>query len=86
MEILFSSIFSKLIIFITIHFLIKAFVVAYKRRDISFRSFIVCAATSVTIGIYLASNLLLLSKNIPQLWKEHKKSSPLAASKLELSD
>lgn len=57
MEVLLTSIFSAIIIFITIFSLMKAFIIAYKRNEISLRRFIVYSMSSIVIGIIVASLL-----------------------------
>ncbi|TKC19976.1 hypothetical protein FA727_10710 [Robertmurraya kyonggiensis] len=57
MEVLLTSIFSAIIIFITIFSLMKAFIIAYKRNEISLRRFIVYSTSSIVIGIIVASLL-----------------------------
>ncbi|RTR35339.1 hypothetical protein EKG37_05530 [Robertmurraya yapensis] len=57
MEVLLTSLFSAIIIFITIFSLMKAFIIAYKRNEISLRRFIVFSTFSMVIGIIVASLL-----------------------------
>ena len=57
MEVLLTSVFSAIIIFITVFFMIKVFIIAYKRKEISLQKFIVFSTTSIVIGVTIASVL-----------------------------
>lgn len=57
MEVILASIFSAIIIFITVFSLNKVFLTAYKRREISFPKFVVFAASSIVIGLLVAFTL-----------------------------
>ncbi|WP_078378703.1 hypothetical protein [Sutcliffiella halmapala] len=57
MEVILVSIFSAIIIFITVFFMMKAFIIAYKRNELSLRKFIVLSNSSIVIGILVASVL-----------------------------
>lgn len=57
MEVIVISIFSAIIIFITIFFMMKAFNIAYKRNEISLRKFIIFSTFSILIGVMVASIL-----------------------------
>nr|WP_251027595.1 hypothetical protein [Bacillus sp. ISL-41] len=59
MEVIIASIFSAIIIFITVFSLNKVFFTAYKRREISFSKFVVFAASSIVIGLLVAITLPL---------------------------
>ncbi|PTY76136.1 hypothetical protein B5V89_18795 [Heyndrickxia sporothermodurans] len=54
MEVIIASIFSSIIIFITVFYMIKAFIFAYKRDEIPLRKFIVFSISSTIIGILIA--------------------------------
>ncbi|WP_341320423.1 hypothetical protein NSQ62_12280 [Solibacillus sp. FSL H8-0523] len=57
MEVLLTSVFSAIIIIITVYFMIKVFIIAYKRKEISLQKFIVFSTTSIVIGVTIASVL-----------------------------
>ncbi|WP_042457221.1 hypothetical protein [Neobacillus dielmonensis] len=57
MEVILTSVFSAIIIFITIFFMIKVFLIGYKRNEISFRKFIIFSTSSIVIGVIVASVL-----------------------------
>ena len=57
MEVILTSVFSAIIIFITVFSMIKAFMIAYKRNEISLRKFIVFSTSSIVIGVIVASIL-----------------------------
>ena len=57
MEIILLSVFSALIILITIYFLIKLFIAAYMRKEISFRKFLLFSTSSILIGLIVVSVL-----------------------------
>lgn len=54
MEVILTSVFSAIILFITVFSMIKVFVIAYKRNEISLRKFIVFSTTSIVIGSIIA--------------------------------
>lgn len=54
MEVFLTSVFSAIILFITVFSMIKVFVIAYKRNEISLRKFIVFSTTSIVIGSIIA--------------------------------
>ena len=57
MEVILTSVFSAIIIFTTVFFMMKAFMIAYKRNEISLRKFIVFSTSSIVIGVIVASVL-----------------------------
>lgn len=57
MEVILASIFSAIIIIITVYSMIKVFIIAYQRSEISLRKLIFFATSSVIIGIIIASVL-----------------------------
>jgi heme/copper-type cytochrome/quinol oxidase subunit 2 len=57
MEVILISIFSAIIIFITVYFMIKVFIIAYKRNEITLRKLRVSVTTSIVIGLIIASSL-----------------------------
>ncbi|MGM7636679.1 hypothetical protein [Bacillus sp. Hm123] len=57
MEVILTSVFSAIIIFITVFFMMKAFLIAYKRNEISLRKLITFSTSSIVIGILVASAL-----------------------------
>ena len=57
MEVILMSIYSAIIIFITVYSMIKVFNIAYKREDISLRKFRVLVTSSIVIGLFVASIL-----------------------------
>ena len=57
MEVILTSVFSAIIIFITVFFMMKAFIIAYKRNEISLRKFIFLSTSSIVIGVIVASVL-----------------------------
>lgn len=54
MEVILTSVFSAIILFITVFSMIKVFMIAYKRNEISLREFIVFSTTSIVIGSIIA--------------------------------
>lgn len=54
MEVILTSVFSAIILFITVFSMIKVFMIAYKRNEISLRKFIVFSTTSIVIGSIIA--------------------------------
>ncbi|MEY2196691.1 hypothetical protein AB7942_28845 [Neobacillus sp. BF23-41] len=57
MEVILASVFSAIIIFITIFFMMKVFIIAFKRNDISLRKCIIFSTFSIVIGLLVASVL-----------------------------
>jgi ABC-type uncharacterized transport system YnjBCD permease subunit len=57
MEVLLTGVFSAIIIFITVFFLIKILFIAYKRNEISRRKLIVYSISCIVIGVTVASLL-----------------------------
>lgn len=54
MPVIMASIFSALIILMTVSFMIKVLHIAYKRKEISFRQLILCVGSSVAVGSIVA--------------------------------
>lgn len=54
MEVFLTSVFSAIILFIAVFSMIKVFMIAYKRNEISLRKFIVFSTTSIVIGSIIA--------------------------------
>ncbi|MDN3020079.1 hypothetical protein PH210_28460 [Paenibacillus sp. BSR1-1] len=57
MEVILASVFSAIIIFITVFFMMKVFIIAFKRNDISLRKCIIFSTSSIVIGLLVASVL-----------------------------
>ncbi|MGE7186834.1 hypothetical protein ACQKKK_23585 [Peribacillus sp. NPDC006672] len=57
MEVILASVFSAIIIFITVYSMIKVLIIGYKRNEISLRKFIIFATSSIVIGLIVASVL-----------------------------
>jgi hypothetical protein len=57
MEVILTSVFSAIIIFITVFSMMKVFSIAYKRNEISLRKYIVFSTSSIVIGVTVASVL-----------------------------
>lgn len=57
MPVILTSLFSAMIIFITVLFMIKVLSIAYKREEISVLKFRVLAASYIVIGVLVASVL-----------------------------
>lgn len=57
MPVFLTSLFSAMIIFITVLFMIKVLSIAYKREEISVLKFRVLAASYIVIGVLVASVL-----------------------------
>jgi hypothetical protein len=57
MEVILASVFSAIIIFITVFYMMKVFIIAYKRNEISLPKFIVYSTSSIVIGVLVASVL-----------------------------
>lgn len=60
MEVIISSVFSTVIVFITVFYMIKVFHIAYKRNEISLRKYILFSTSSIVIGVLVASILPFL--------------------------
>ena len=57
MEIIITSLFSAIIIYITVYSMIKVLSIAYKRGEISLRKFRLYVTASIVIGLVIASIL-----------------------------
>lgn len=57
MEVILISIYSAIIIFITVFSMIKVLNITYKRKEITLRKLKVLVTTSIVIGILIASTL-----------------------------
>jgi FtsH-binding integral membrane protein len=57
MEVILTSVFSAIIILITVFFMMKVFIITYKRKEISLRKFIMLSVSSIVIGVIVASVL-----------------------------
>ncbi|WP_087973486.1 hypothetical protein [Oceanobacillus rekensis] len=57
MEVIIISIFSAIIIFITVYSIIKVLNIAYKRKEITLRKLRVLVTTYIVIGLLIASFL-----------------------------
>ena len=57
MEVILTNILSAIIIFICVFAMMKVFMIAYKRNEISLRKFIVFSTSSIVIGVIVASVL-----------------------------
>jgi uncharacterized membrane protein SirB2 len=57
MEVILASVFSAIIIFITVYSMMKVFIISYKRNEISHRKFIIFTTSSIVIGLIVASVL-----------------------------
>ena len=57
MEVILTSVFSAIIIFICVFTMMKVFMIAYKRNEISLWKFIVFSTSSIVIGVIVASVL-----------------------------
>ncbi|MDF2855771.1 MAG: hypothetical protein K0Q87_1622 [Neobacillus sp.] len=57
MEVTLISFFSAIIIFMTVYSIIKVLIIAYKRKEITLRKFIVLVASSILVGLFVASVL-----------------------------
>jgi len=55
MVVILGSVFSAMIIFMTVFYLIQAFTIAYKRNELSLRKLIVFSTSSIVIGLFFAS-------------------------------
>ncbi|WP_342429703.1 hypothetical protein [Neobacillus sp. FSL H8-0543] len=57
MEVILISLFSAIIIFMTVYSIIKVIIIAYKRKEITLRRFEVLVTLSILIGLFVASIL-----------------------------
>jgi hypothetical protein len=57
MELIVASVFSAIIILITVYGMIKIFSIAYKRKEISLRKFTIFTSSAIVIGLMVASVL-----------------------------
>ncbi len=57
MLVILMSIFSAIIIYITVFSIIKVLIIAYKREEITFRKFVGLVISSIVIGLFTASIL-----------------------------
>ncbi|PFP25973.1 hypothetical protein COJ96_19695 [Bacillus sp. AFS073361] len=57
MEVILASVFSAIIIFITVFFMMKVYIIAFKRNDISLRKCIIFSTSSIVIGLLVAGVL-----------------------------
>lgn len=57
MEVILASVFSAIIIFITVFFMMKVYIIAFKRNDISLRKCITFSTSSIVIGLLVAGVL-----------------------------
>jgi cadmium resistance protein CadD (predicted permease) len=57
MPVIITSIFSALIILMTVAFMIKVLHIAYKRKEISFRQLLLYVGSSVAVGSIVAISL-----------------------------
>ncbi|MBV7507368.1 hypothetical protein KW850_19190 [Bacillus sp. sid0103] len=57
MEVILASVFSAIILFITVFFMMKVFNIAFKRNEISLRKCIIFSTSSIVIGLLVASVL-----------------------------
>jgi hypothetical protein len=57
MPVIITSIFSALIILMTVSFMFKVLHIAYKRKEISFRQLILYVGSSVAVGAIVAISL-----------------------------
>ncbi|MFK3938019.1 hypothetical protein ACI2JA_11005 [Alkalihalobacillus sp. NPDC078783] len=54
MEAILATIYSTIILIMTVYFIVKMLNIAYKRNEITIRKFILIATASITIGITLS--------------------------------
>ena len=64
MELILISIFSAIIIFITVYSMIKALNIAYKREEISLRKCRLLVTSSIIIGLLVSSILPFVYQKI----------------------
>ncbi|MCO0598563.1 hypothetical protein ACFRH9_13105 [Peribacillus butanolivorans] len=57
MEVILASVFSAIIIVITVYSMLKVCLIAYKRNEISLQKFIIFTTSSIVIGLIVASVL-----------------------------
>lgn len=54
MEVILAIVFSAIIIFFTVFYMVKVFIIAFKRKEISLRKLIIFSTSSIVIGLLLA--------------------------------
>ncbi|WP_041964194.1 hypothetical protein [Mesobacillus selenatarsenatis] len=54
MEVILASVFSAIIIFITVFSMVKVLIIAFNRKEISFRKLIIFSTSSIVIGLLVA--------------------------------
>ena len=54
MEAILATIYSTIILIMTVYFIVKMLNIAYKRNEITIRKFILITTASITIGITLS--------------------------------
>ena len=64
MELILISIFSAIIIFQTVYFMIKALNISYKRKEISLRKCRLLVTSSIIIGLLVSSILPFVYQKI----------------------
>ena len=64
MELILISIFSAIIIFMTVYFMIKVLSIAYKREEISLRKCRLLVTSSIIIGLLVSSILPFVYQKI----------------------
>ncbi|REJ18856.1 MAG: hypothetical protein C6W58_06405 [Bacillaceae bacterium] len=64
MEVMAASVFSAIIIFITVFSMIRVFIIAFKRKEISLRKFIIFTISSIVTGLIIASVLPFVYQKI----------------------
>ncbi|WHY69559.1 hypothetical protein [Neobacillus sp. SuZ13] len=57
MEVILASVFSAIIISITVFSMMKVFIYAFRKNDISLRKCIILSTSSIVIGLLVASVL-----------------------------
>ena len=64
MEVILISVFSAIIILMTVFFLVQAFITVYKRNEMSRRKCIAFSASAIIIGVIVASVLPFVYQEI----------------------
>jgi hypothetical protein len=64
MEVILTSVFSAIIILITVFSMMKVFIIAYKRKEIPLRKLIFFSASSIVIGVIVAFVLPFVYQHI----------------------
>ncbi|WP_339211395.1 hypothetical protein NSQ41_07950 [Aeribacillus sp. FSL K6-8210] len=64
MEVMAASVFSAIIIFITVFSMIRVFIIAFKRKEITLRKFIIFTISSIVTGLIIASVLPFVYQKI----------------------